>query len=261
MTELHVEVAGEGPPVVLVHGFTGAISTMAGVAERLVDDHRVISLDLVGHGRSPVPADPGAYTVDAMAADVAAVIDDHAAGSAHVVGYSMGGRVALTLACASPARVRTLTLIGATPGLAHAEDRAERRAADEALAAGIERDGLATFVDRWMANPLFASQSSLGPDVLAAARAQRMANDPAGLAASLRGGGTGSMTPLHSALVDCAVPVALVVGELDPKFRAIAESMHESLPASSVVVVPGAGHAAHLEAPDVVGRAIRALTA
>ncbi len=260
MTTLHVEVEGDGEPVVLLHGFTGAISTMAGLADRLVAHHRVISLDLVGHGGSPVPDDPVAYTVDAMAADVASVIDDHADGSAHVVGYSMGGRVALTLACAMPVRVRTLALIGATPGIAASAERSARRTADEALAVGIERDGLAAFVDRWMANPLFASQSSLGLDFLAAARAQRMANDPAGLAASLRGGGTGSMTPLHSALAGCTVPVALIVGELDPKFRAMADSMHELLPVSSVVVVPGAGHAAHLEQPDVVGHSIRELT-
>ena len=257
MTELHVEARGEGPQVVLVHGFTGAISSMAALADRLVVDHRVIAVDLVGHGRSPVPEDPAAYTVEAMADDVASVIDDHAAGTAHVVGYSMGGRVALTLACRTPARVRTLALVGATPGLAEPDERARRRAADDVLAQGIERDGVAAFVDRWMANPLFASQAALGTEFLEGARAQRLGNDPRGLCASLRQGGAGSMTPLHGALGACGVPVTLIVGELDAKFLAIAESMHEALPVAKVVVVPGAGHAAHLERPDLVGEAIR----
>lgn len=257
MTDLHVEIEGSGEPVVVLHGFTGSAVAMGGLVDRLAVDHRVLAVDLVGHGRSPVPTHPAAYTVDAMAADVAAVIDRHTAGSAHLVGYSMGGRVALTLACCDPARVRTLALIGATPGIADAADRAARRAADDALAASIERDGLEAFVDTWMANPLFASQDRLGVKVLAAARAQRLTADPRGLAASLRAGGTGAMTPLHDRLAGCAVPTCIIVGELDPKFRAIAEAMHDLLPVSTIVTVADAGHAAHLERPDRVVGAIR----
>ena len=107
----------------------------------------------------------------------------------HVVGYSMGGRVALSLAVAHPDRVASLLLVGASPGLAEAEERAARIKADEALARQIEQDGLERFVDYWMALPLFASQSVLGEDALARARTQRLRSDPAGLANSLRGMG------------------------------------------------------------------------
>lgn len=260
MTALHVAVVGVGPPILLLHGFTGDTSTMAVLADRLVATYRVISVDLIGHGRSPAPDDVADYSVDAMADDVASVIDEHATGSAHVVGYSMGGRVALTLACRHPDRVAALTLIGASPGIASAAERAARRGSDEGLVDLIEGEGLAAFVDRWMANPLFASQARLGPDFLAAARVQRLANDPAGLVRSIRGGGTGSMAPLHGELAGCDVPTTMIVGELDAKFRAIAAEMNEALPVSTIVTVPGAGHAAHLEQPDLVAAAIGEVT-
>ena len=257
MTELDVDDAGVGSPIVVLHGFTGSTVAMSGLTSRLSSTHRVLAVDLVGHGRSPVPTDPARYTVDAMADDVAAALQRRALGSAHLVGYSMGGRVALTLACNRPELVRSLVLIGATPGLRDPDERAERRVADAALADRIERDGLAEFVDEWMANPLFASQERLGPEALAAARDQRLDNDPLGLAASLRGGGTGAMTPLHDRLPDLRVPTTLVVGALDPKFREIAAAMDEALPHSCVVTVTDAGHAAHLEQPDAVVDAIR----
>ena len=256
MTRLHVAVVGEGPTVVVLHGFTGSGTAMAPLTERLARSRRVVAVDLVGHGRSPIPDDPAAYTVDAMAVDVAEVIGD---APAPVVGYSMGGRVALTLACRRPSVVTSLVLIGATPGIAEPAARAERRTSDEALAASIETDGLEAFVDRWMANPLFVSQDALGEAFLAEARAQRLAADPRGLARSLRGGGTGAMTPLHDRLPTCTVPTVLVVGELDAKFRAIAASM--ALPDARVEVVAGVGHAAHLEAPDRVADIVAGHTA
>jgi 2-succinyl-6-hydroxy-2,4-cyclohexadiene-1-carboxylate synthase len=137
-------------------------------------------------------------------------------------------------------------LIGASPGLADADERRARRAADEALADRIEREGIEAFASAWAALPLWAGQP---PEVAAAADAMRRAQSPAGLAAALRGLGTGAMEPLWDGLGELPMPVALIAGERDEKFRALAERMAEAIPDATVHLVPGAGHATQLEVP------------
>jgi 2-succinyl-6-hydroxy-2,4-cyclohexadiene-1-carboxylate synthase len=246
-------------PAVVLHGFTGSGAAMAGVVRALRTGGRQVSApDLVGHGSPPAPTDPAAYTMDACVESIAGLLD----GPTHVVGYSMGGRVALALAVAHAERVATLALIGASPGLADEAARVERRAADEALAASIGTLGIEAFVDRWEQLPLFATQARrLDVATRAAIRRARLAHDPAGLAASLRGMGTGSMRPLHSDLHMLAMPVLLMAGADDAKYCQIAADMAACLPDARLVVVPGAGHAAHLERPDLVHAELAAFLA
>ncbi len=255
---LHVEIRGNGPAVMLLHGFTGDHTTLDMLAERLAATNRVIVPDLGGHGRSTSPESDDAHSVDAMVGHVLALAHSLDLGRFHLVGYSMGGRVALTAACDHGDRLESLVLIGASAGLVDPAERKTRREADEALAAGLADDGLEAFVDRWMANPLFATQARLGPEFLAAARAQRLTGDAAALARSLRGAGTGVMTPLHDRLGDCTVPTTLVAGAHDAKFVEIARTLAEAMPRAEPAIIEGAGHAAHLEQPDVVVAAIRA---
>jgi len=237
-------------PAVVLHGFTGSGAAMDGVVQALRAGGRQVSApDLAGHGPPPAPTDPATYTMDACVESVAALLD----GPTHVAGYSMGGRVGLALAVAHAGEVATLALIGASPGLAGEAARAERRAGDEALAASIESDGIEAFVDRWEAQPLFATQADrLDVETQAVIRRARLAHDPAGLAASLRGMGTGSMRPLHGDLGRLVMPVLLMAGADDAKYCQIAFEMATCLPDARVVVVPGAGHAAHLERPAAV---------
>lgn len=248
---LHVEVAGSGPAVLLLHGFTGSTRTLDGVAAGLRGaGFRTIAVDALGHGESDAPDDPAAYTMERSADALARVLDAAGAPRAALLGYSMGGRTALGFALRHPARTAALVLVGASAGIADADERAARRRDDDAFAASILRDGVPAFVERWMAHPLFASQSRLGPDFLAAARAQRLANRAAGLAGSLRGLGTGAQPPLHDRLPGLDVPVLLAVGADDAKFRAIATELASLLPRARIATIPGAGHAAHLENPD-----------
>jgi 2-succinyl-6-hydroxy-2,4-cyclohexadiene-1-carboxylate synthase len=166
-----------------------------------------------------------------------------------LVGYSMGGRIALHAAFALADHLDRLVLIGASPGIADAEERAARRAADDALADRIEAIGVEAFAREWAQLPLWQGQ----PDrVAAAAHADRLRNTPEGLAAALRGLGTGVMDPLWDALPSLTVPVTLAVGERDEKFRAIAERMAAALPRAELRVIPDAGHAAHLEHPTTI---------
>jgi 2-succinyl-6-hydroxy-2,4-cyclohexadiene-1-carboxylate synthase len=170
-----------------------------------------------------------------------------------LAGYSMGGRIALHLALAQRELVERLVLVSTTAGIEDPRERAERRAADERLAAEIERDGVEAFADRWAAGPLFTGQP---PAVAAAAREDRLRHEPAALAATLRGLGTGTMEPVWHRLRELTMPAAVVAGERDARFRALAERLARDLPNAELVVVPGAGHAVHLEAPQAVAAAL-----
>jgi 2-succinyl-6-hydroxy-2,4-cyclohexadiene-1-carboxylate synthase len=244
------------PPLLVLHGFTGCAESMLPVAAPLARARRVVLPDLVGHGRSAV-AEPGHCTIEAVVEQLDALLDAVAGigGSPAVVdvlGYSMGGRIALSLAVARPGRVRRVAVVGASAGIADPDERRARRAADAALAARLRTEGLERFVDDWTAQPLFATQAGLPSVVGAEARAQRLASPPEGLARSLEGMGTGAMRPLHAALGSLPVPVLLLAGALDHRYTVVARELAALLPAGRWVVVDGAGHAAHLERPDVL---------
>lgn len=253
---LRVVSEGEGAPALVLHGFTGCVESMACVSERLSARLRVHRVDLLGHGRSSSPDAVEPFKMSHCVAQLTAVLDALSIDRVVVIGYSMGGRAALSLAVAHPERIAGLILVGATPGLADPEQRADRRNSDEKLADEIVRDGLEPFIDRWMAKPLFASQVRLGQKALDQARAQRLAGSAHGWAQSLRGLGTGAMPPLHSELPNLETPVLCVVGEEDAKFRAIAEQMVAALPSGCLRVLAQAGHAAHLEQPEAFAMAV-----
>ena len=202
-------------------------------------------LDLPGHGGFAGESDPEDFTLDATLSGIAAA----RRGLGPIVGYSMGGRIALHLAARSPETVTHLVLESASPGLATPGERAERRAADEALARRIVSGGVSAFVDEWEALALFASQQELPAAAWEALRHRRLSNDARSLAESLRGIGTGALPSLWDRLPYIAVPTLIVVGELDEKFRAIGEEMVKALPRADLSVVAGAGHAVHVERP------------
>ena len=246
--ELAVELAGQGEALLLLHGFTGAAETMRELADALAGEFRTIAVDLLGHGESDAPRDPSRYALECTVGDLARLLDALGVPRAHVLGYSLGGRIALGLAALRPQRVLSARLIGASAGIADPEERRARVRADEALAAALESDGVEAFAERWMAQPLFASQSRLGPAFLSRARAQRLRNRAHGLAASLRGIGTGAQPPLHARLARLELPLLFVAGEEDAKFAAIARELAALAPQGACALVPSAGHAVHLEA-------------
>ena len=255
---LNVERAGSGPPVVLLHGFTGAAAGWGPLVELLAPEFTTLAVDIVGHGQSDAPSDAGRYGTRRCVDDLAALLRALGYERACWLGYSMGGRTALQLAAHRPDAVSALVLEGATVGLRTAAERTQRVAADEALAEQIERDGVEAFVDHWEALPLFATQEALPPEVRASIRAGRLANRAIGLANSLRGMGAGAQAPLHERLGEMTMPVLLLAGALDDKFSAIAAEMAHALPDATMRVIEGAGHAAHIERTEAFGEAVLA---
>ena len=239
----------DGLTTILLHGFTGSSQSWD---ETLIDGLASIGrppvlVDLPGHGRHAGDADPGHFTLE----HVFAVIADAAGGQpADLVGYSMGGRMALAYAATFPHRVGRLVLESASPGLATEAERAERRASDDALAGRLVEDGIGAFVELWEGLPLFDSQAAPAAHVLAAQRGRRLLNEPQSLAACLRGLGTGSQPSYWEILTTLSLPTLLLAGEADAKFVGIAREMASSIPDARLAVVAGAGHAVHLERPD-----------
>jgi 2-succinyl-6-hydroxy-2,4-cyclohexadiene-1-carboxylate synthase len=230
------------PDLVLLHGFTQTGRSWQAIAHALAGRYRPATPDLPGHGDFAERRPASFVACDAY---LRALSDEPFT----LVGYSMGGRVALHAALSLGERVRRLVLIGASPGLAEPAERTARAGDDAALADRIETIGLDAFVREWGAQPLFEGIPRGVADLI---DTDRRRNTAAGLAAALRGLGTGVMPSLWDRLGELAMPVELLVGERDAKFRAVAERMASRVPDARVLVVPGAGHVAHLESPDTL---------
>ncbi|MEK9509665.1 2-succinyl-6-hydroxy-2,4-cyclohexadiene-1-carboxylate synthase [Gemmatimonadota bacterium Y43] len=241
------------PPLVLVHGFMGSTESWGDLPARLSRHRRVIVPDLPGHGRSDRPGSPDRYGVLEVAGALARMAEGLRLGAADWLGYSMGGRIVLAGAAEGLLDPRRLILESASPGLETEAERAERRAADERLARRLEVEGLAPFVDDWLALPLFAT---LSPDARERARRLRLANDAHALAACLRGGGTGVQRSYWRDLPQVEVPTLVLTGARDPKFTRLGHRMATALPFARSEGVADAGHAVHAEAPDAWARAV-----
>ncbi len=234
--------------VLFLHGFAGCAEDFADIFPML-SRRAIAAVDLLGHGGSDAPTDSARYEMPSMVLDLRAVLLALGVLQADVIGYSMGGRIALALAVAYPRLIRTLVLESASPGLSSERERAERRNSDDALAGWIESEGMERFVDLWESQPLFASQTSLDLDLRRRQRLVRLAQRPHGLGGSLRGHGTGAQPSLWEHLSSVSAPVLAVSGELDAKFTRIGSAMTRLLPHGAHVVVKGAGHNVHLERP------------
>jgi 2-succinyl-6-hydroxy-2,4-cyclohexadiene-1-carboxylate synthase len=254
-----VEVAEHGPrhaerrPVVLLHGFTGDHTALAELAAALATDRRVLVPSLPGHGRTGLRE----VSFGATAVAFGSMLGTRGIGAIDVVGYSMGGRFALFWALEHPELVRALVLESASAGVPTETARSARRAHDEALARRLEAEPLAAFVAWWEAQPLFASQAKLPVAVRTAERARRLGATPAALAQSLRGMGAGAQPWLGARLGALDLPVLVVAGALDAKFAGIAEALAEAIPGAMLRIVPGAGHAVHLEQPAAFAAVVR----
>lgn len=225
----------------LLHGFAGTGHAWDPVREQLDPArYRAITPDLRGHGSRarlrPVSFDGCARDVLAAAPRVPFTLG----------GYSLGGRVALHVALAAPERIARLVLVATTAGIEHPGERADRAAADEALAARAEEMDRDEFARAWQAQPIFEGTP---PEAALAWSQDLQRTSPADLAAVLRGIGTGAMAPLWGRLGELRMPCEVVVGERDTKFLALGERLVRLLRDARLHVVPGAGHGIPREAP------------
>ncbi|MCB0964636.1 MAG: alpha/beta fold hydrolase [Acidimicrobiales bacterium] len=237
-----------GPRLVLIHGFTQTGGCWAPVWERLADRWTVDTVDLPGHG--------GSTDVDADLAECARLLGEVAADGggpvAWWVGYSLGAR-ALLRAAIDGLLGAPVVLLGATAGIDDPDERAARRAADEARAARLEADGVDAFLETWVTQPLFGPRRPSPADLAA-----RRTNAAAGLARSLRRCGTGTMDPPWWGELDrVSVPALVAWGEHDAKFAELGRRLAAGIGGPvGTVEIAGAHHAAHLDAPDAFVEAV-----
>lgn len=225
---------------VLLHGFTGTPSSWANVAAHL--DAPVFAPLLVGHGN---PAEPGGATFEEEVDRLADLVRARAFEEAHLVGYSLGARLALGLLVRHPGLFTRATLIGVNPGLDGAEARALRLASDARWLELLTVEGLERFVDEWSSQPMFASQPT-------SERTRRLQHTAAGLAVALRGLGLGVMPDWSPSLSRLRLPVTFVAGEADSKFVDLARLCAERSGQGRVEIVERSGHNVVLERPGAI---------
>ena len=229
--------------VVLLHGFSATSRAWDGVAARLDPERYLpLAIDLPGHGSQAAVSPP--ITFEGCVRHVL----ERAPERFVLCGYSLGGRVALHVALAAPERIGRLVLVSTSAGIEDPRDREERRAADERLARELEQEPFEQFIERWRSQPLFAGEPE---EVGRLAREDQRRNRPQALAAALRGVGAGQMRPLWAELAALAMPVDVVVGARDARYRELGARMAGLMPDARLVELDG-GHVLALEAPGAL---------
>lgn len=249
----NVEKCGDGFPLLLLHGFTGAASTWKPFCPIWEKHSLLIMPDLIGHGKTDSPEMAERYDIVSAANDLKVLLDMMGIEKTDVLGYSMGGRVAITFASLYPDKVRKLVLESTTPGLKTESEKITRIQQDHNLASKIEEAGLKPFIEYWESIPLFQSQLNLPAKVREQIRSQRLQNNPAGLANSLRRMGTGAQPSWWDKLPGLDFETLLVTGTLDTKFFNIAEEIVSKLPNAKHLSIKDCGHALHVEEPKKFG--------
>ncbi|KAA0966921.1 2-succinyl-6-hydroxy-2,4-cyclohexadiene-1-carboxylate synthase [Sporosarcina sp. ANT_H38] len=247
--DMNVEInGGENlPTIVFLHGFTGSTASWREVANLLKGKFRIVAVDLIGHGKSSIPENVDRYSMEEQVEDLEEMFAELSLDQFILVGYSMGGRVALAYTTHHSTRVSSLILESSSPGLKTKVEREERQVADRRLADRILTDGMPAFIDFWGNIPLFASQKTLSEEKQLTLRNERLSQSEVGLARSLRGIGTGSQSSYWECLGTIKLPVLLITGELDKKFVNISREMEKEFPYVRHETIENAGHAIHVE--------------
>lgn len=236
-------VSGEGEPIVLLHGFTGSMQTWHYFVKKWRDRFQVITIDLPGHGKTYTKQPK---SMQSFSDDLMKLLANLNINKAHILGYSMGGRTALSFYHYYPEAVQSLTLESATPGLKTEKERHERIKQDEKVVTRISED-LTKFVNFWESIPLFDSHKQLPESVKKDLRDERLMQSPHGLIESLQYMGTGIQPSWWSELNKITVPMLLITGELDDKFVKLNKEMNKLISNSELNVITNSGHTPHIE--------------
>ncbi|MGI8932480.1 MAG: 2-succinyl-6-hydroxy-2,4-cyclohexadiene-1-carboxylate synthase [Phormidesmis sp.] len=256
---LYYTTAGKttDPPLLILHGFLGSHLDFAATLPALSEHFYCITPDLPGHGQTLTA--PVSYTFPATTKTLLSLLDHLSITRTHLLGYSMGGRLALYLACHFPERFRRVVLESASPGLKTAAERRQRVKKDEAIAHQLETMSLSDFLTQWYTNPLFLSLKNF-PEHYEVMLRCRQANDPIELSYVLRGFSTGRQPSLWHQLSHISSPLLLLVGTLDHKFAIINRSMlahyQRNRETQAVLKACECGHNIHREAPNTYSQIV-----
>lgn len=244
------------PVLLFLHGFMGNVNDLNSVISQLSATFYCVAVDLPGHGKTQVLGGNECYTMSETAAGLIQWLDQFNINSCSLVGYSMGGRLALYLSLHYPERFNQVILESASPGLKTEKERLQRRQLDLKLANKLEKTPLEEFLQDWYNQPLFKSLKAhpYFDQILE----NRLNNNPVELAKSLRNLGTGNQPSLWDKLSHNQVPLYLLVGERDKKFIEINQAMASLCPVAHLEIIPNCGHNIHVEHPQQWVKAVQA---
>lgn len=235
---LYYETHGEGPVILLTHGYSATAQMWSGQIAALSKSHKLVLWDMRGHGQSDYPDDPALYSEEATVADMAALLDAVGAKTAIVGGLSLGGYMSLAFHATHPDRVRALLIIDTGPGFKKDEAREGWNHTARRTAERYEKDGL---------GPLGSGSAE---------RATARHRDASGLARAARGMLAQKNARVIESLPNIKVPSLVVVGEKDTPFLAASDYMAAKIPGADKAVIPGAGHAANIDNPVAFNAAL-----
>ncbi len=243
-----------------LHGFTGSSDDWTEAANLFSPQLKVYAVDLIGHGKSDSPSDINLYRQDSIVQQLNELFSLHAGEKFYLLGYSMGGRIALSYAVKYPHRLEGLILESSSAGIKDMRQREARKIQDQQLADFILNHSLDEFADYWMNLDLFNTQRRFSDERLELIRKAKLKNSKTGLSNSLIGFGTGVMNPLYDYLNKITVKTLLITGELDSKFTAINSEMVKYFPDVIHKVINNAGHNTHLEESKRFTEVVREFT-
>ena len=240
-------VPADKMPILFLHGFTGNSRDWSFLFSSLNPMFFPIAIDLPGHGKTTAPNKADGFSTEAYRDIIQIVLDYFKISKVSLVGYSMGGRAALSFANQNKEKVIGLILESTTAGIEEEKERAIRIETDRLLAEKIVSDGIDSFVNYWMDLPFFRSLKSLDASEYSKVVLEKKQNSPQGLASSLLGFSTGKMPSLWGSLNSFNVPTLLIVGSLDRKYVRINKKMNQLIPNSKLEIMDDCGHNTHLE--------------
>ncbi len=243
------------PVIILLHGFLGSIADWQQMLLWFSDDYYCLAIDLPGHGHTRVDGNESFYTIPKCAAGIIDLLDQLKIGQANLVGYSMGGRLALYLAAHYPERWSKLIIESASPGLPAGSEKKARWQEDQKRAAELELGDMQRFVTAWYEQPIFTSLHH-HPQFSELQRS-RGQNYPFEIARCLRGMSAGKQESLWNKLIEIPLPIMMLIGEYDPKYKKIGTEMKQRCPALEMKVVDNCGHMIHFENPELYAYYVR----
>jgi 2-succinyl-6-hydroxy-2,4-cyclohexadiene-1-carboxylate synthase len=236
--------------VLLMHGYTGSLEDWRDIYPNLDERFNYVGIDLIGHGKSDSPTNIEKYKAGSLVNQIQDILDKLSIIKVIILGYSMGGRVALNFAVSHPQKIMGLILESTSAGIKNEKDRKERIDRDEELVSYIEENGTEKFAEHWMAQDIFNTQRRFSDEKLQKIMRRIAQNSKRGLANTLRGFGTGTMPYFAENLNLIQSPILLISGELDTKYCELSSVLEDKFPNAKNAVIKNAGHNTHLEEPE-----------
>jgi 2-succinyl-6-hydroxy-2,4-cyclohexadiene-1-carboxylate synthase len=241
----HILKEKEGQPLICLHGFSEEQSTWEGVKLEGVCQIRI---DLIGHGKSDKPKRLKYYKTKYMLMHLKKIIvEELGIKKFSIMGYSMGGRLALAFALEYPQYVNALILESASYGEKGFLNRRKRQKQDKQLANLIRKEGIEWFEQYWSSLPIFNTQMNLNSKIKSKIKSRRLANIPYALANTLEGSGQGSFPNLKGKIKELKKPVLYICGQWDKKYKEIGKEFQYLNSNIQYVIISEAGHNVHIE--------------